>query len=43
MKYFQVMTAIQVVLEEKYVSGNDIPALQAVGWEGEIFIYIVIL
>ena len=30
----QVIAATQMVLEEKYVSGLDIPALQAVGWEG---------
>ena len=30
----QVITAIQMVLEEKLVSGKGIPALQAVGWEG---------
>jgi len=30
----QVVAASQMVLEEKYVSGLDIPALQAVGWEG---------
>ncbi|CAH2266809.1 jg27766 [Pararge aegeria aegeria] len=30
----QVITACQMVYEEKYVSGLNIPALQAVGWEG---------
>lgn len=30
----QVVAASQMVLEEKFVSGLDIPALQAVGWEG---------
>lgn len=30
----QVITAVQMVVEEKYVAGLDIPALQAVGWEG---------
>lgn len=30
----QVITAAQMVVEEKYVGGLDIPALQAVGWEG---------
>ncbi|GFG35047.1 hypothetical protein Cfor_07648 [Coptotermes formosanus] len=30
----QVVAATQMVLEEKFVSGLDIPALQAVGWEG---------
>jgi hypothetical protein len=31
----QVVAASQMVLEEKFVSGLDIPALQAVGWEGK--------
>jgi hypothetical protein len=31
----QVIAATQMVLEEKFVSGLDIPALQAVGWEGK--------
>merc|ERR1711918_72099 len=30
----QMVTAIQMVVEEAFVSGRDIPALQAVGWEG---------
>ncbi|XP_031621338.1 solute carrier family 35 member F6 [Contarinia nasturtii] len=30
----QVITAVQMVYEEKYVAGMDIPALQAVGYEG---------
>ncbi|KAL2711852.1 solute carrier family 35 member F6 [Vespula squamosa] len=30
----QVITAVQMVIEEKFVAGQDIPALQAVGWEG---------
>lgn len=30
----QVITACQMVFEEKFVAGLDIPALQAVGWEG---------
>lgn len=30
----QIITAVQMVYEEKYVSGLNIPALQAVGWEG---------
>ncbi|XP_063219046.1 solute carrier family 35 member F6 [Bacillus rossius redtenbacheri] len=30
----QVIAATQMVLEEKFVSGLDIPPLQAVGWEG---------
>ncbi|XP_032669164.1 solute carrier family 35 member F6 [Odontomachus brunneus] len=32
--FAQVITAAQMVVEEKYVGGLDIPALQAVGWEG---------
>ena len=32
-----MVAATQMVLEEKYVSGLDIPALQAVGWEGKYF------
>lgn len=31
----QVVTACQMVIEEKFVAGLDIPALQAVGWEGQ--------
>lgn len=30
----QVVTAVQMVVEEKLVNGKGIPALQAVGWEG---------
>ena len=30
----QIVTAVQMVVEEKLVSGRGIPALQAVGWEG---------
>ncbi|XP_044741626.1 solute carrier family 35 member F6 [Chrysoperla carnea] len=30
----QIISAIQIVLEEKFVAGLDIPPLQAVGWEG---------
>ena len=30
----QVITACQMVYEEKYVVDKDIPPLQAVGWEG---------
>lgn len=36
----QVITSVQMVVEEKFVAGLDIPALQAVGWEGNIFIII---
>ena len=30
----QVITAVQMVVEEKLINGKNIPALQAVGWEG---------
>lgn len=30
----QIITAVQMVVEEKFVAGLDIPPLQAVGWEG---------
>ncbi|KAJ2954513.1 hypothetical protein O0L34_g2796 [Tuta absoluta] len=30
----QVVTACQMVYEEKYVAGLNIPSMQAVGWEG---------
>jgi len=30
----QIVTAIQMVIEEKFVGGQNVPALQAVGWEG---------
>lgn len=33
----QVITSVQMVVEEKYVAGLDIPALQAVGWEGKAY------
>ncbi|XP_003708299.1 transport and golgi organization 9 [Megachile rotundata] len=40
----QVITAIQMVVEEKFVAGQNIPALQAVGWEGVFgFISICII
>ena len=37
----QIITAVQMVVEEKFVTGQNIPALQAVGWEG-IFGFISI-
>ncbi|XP_026683786.1 LOW QUALITY PROTEIN: BTB/POZ domain-containing protein 7-like [Diaphorina citri] len=37
----QIITAVQMIYEEKYVTKLDIPALQAVGWEG--FFGLVIL
>uniref|UniRef100_A0A224XEJ2 Putative transport and golgi family organization 9 n=1 Tax=Panstrongylus lignarius TaxID=156445 RepID=A0A224XEJ2_9HEMI len=40
----QVITAAQMVYEEKYVTVKEIPALQAVGWEGTFgFIVLGIL
>ena len=30
----QVVTATQMVVEEKFLTGYDVPALKAVGWEG---------
>lgn len=33
----QIIQAIQMVVEEKFVSGQNIPPLQAVGWEGKYF------
>lgn len=30
----QVIQSLQMVVEEKFVAGQDIPPLQAVGWEG---------
>lgn len=32
----QIITACQMVYEEKYVVDKDIPPLQAVGWEGSV-------
>jgi hypothetical protein len=37
----QVITAIQMVVEEKFVTGLDIPPLQAIGWEG-VFGFVVL-
>lgn len=34
----QILTACQMVYEEKYVVSKNIPPLQAVGWEGKITI-----
>lgn len=31
----QIITAVQMVVEEKFVGGLDVPPLQAVGWEGK--------
>jgi len=38
----QIITAAQMVYEEKYVVTNDIPPLQAVGWEGIFYFNIII-
>lgn len=35
----QIIQAIQMVVEEKFVSGQNIPPLQAAGWEGENSLY----
>ena len=35
----QIISATQVVLEEKFVNGKDILPLQAVGWEGKYQVY----
>ena len=37
----QIITACQIVYEEKYVVDKDIPPLQAVGWEGNFFIEMI--
>ncbi|XP_066144792.1 solute carrier family 35 member F6 [Euwallacea fornicatus] len=40
----QVIQAIQMVVEEKFVQGENIPSLQAVGWEGLFgFVTLVLL
>ena len=31
----QIVTALQMVYEEKYVTKYNVPPLQAVGWEGK--------
>lgn len=36
----QIIVAAQMVIEEKYVTGLDIPPLQAVGWEGTLLLNI---
>jgi hypothetical protein len=30
----QIVTACQMVYEEKFINKHNVPALQAVGWEG---------
>ncbi|CAG9815222.1 unnamed protein product [Phaedon cochleariae] len=37
----QIIQSIQMVVEEKFVAGQDIPPLQAVGWEG-LFGFVVL-
>ncbi|XP_026472161.1 solute carrier family 35 member F6-like isoform X1 [Ctenocephalides felis] len=39
----QIITAIQMVYEEKFVKDLDIPALQAVGWEGFFGFMVLVL
>ncbi len=36
----QIVTAAQMVYEEKYVTRHNVPPLQAVGWEGTIFVAV---
>lgn len=37
----QIITATQMIVEERFVSGSNVSPLQAVGWEG-IFGFITI-
>ncbi|CAG9862081.1 unnamed protein product [Phyllotreta striolata] len=37
----QIIQSIQMVVEEKFVAGQNIPSLQAVGWEG-LFGFVVL-
>ena len=38
----QIITAAQMVYEEKFVMKHNIPPLQAVGWEGIVyFLYLM--
>lgn len=30
-----------MVVEEKYMAQQDIPALQAIGWEGQFYIFLI--
>ena len=39
----QLVNAIQMVVEERYVKGYNIPSLQAVGWEGVFGVIIIII
>ncbi|XP_077302563.1 transport and golgi organization 9 [Arctopsyche grandis] len=39
----QIISATQMVYEEKYVSGLDIAPLQAVGWEGVFGFFILLI
>lgn len=41
--FAQVIAAAQMVIEEKFVAGHDIPPLQAVGWEGIFGLIIICL
>lgn len=35
--FAQIITSVQMVIEEKFVHSQDIPPLQAVGWEGKCY------
>lgn len=39
----QIIQSIQMVVEEKFVAGQDIPPLQAVGWEGKKMFYFLFI
>ena len=39
----QLIYAIQMTVEERYVKGYNIPSLQAVGWEGVFGFFIIII
>lgn len=37
----QVITATQMVVEEKFVTKHNVTPLLAVGWEGEFYNYVM--
>ena len=39
----QLINAIQMIVEERYVKGYNIPSLQAVGWEGVFGLFLIII
>lgn len=39
----QLINAIQMTVEERYVKGYNIPSLQAVGWEGVFGLFLIII